>query len=288
MTVEIRENASEKTTGLSESNSMMEGMVRVLEGVRVESGYTPDRDRQRAVLANLPENLVEQLRGHLHVAYKEREFFMSVRGESVNKFDDRAVISGELFELLVENDSSLNQKTKVSEEFLALMHDPERFRLGQQLGQYRNPDLATFQEDSFVIASVGEAKLGLFGFRAYQQLSEHGFAQGISAAVNLLNVRGDLQEFGLTNLASVLQEGHRLYVGEDFKQVLVVPANRSTQVDSLINSREFRNPRDYDLFAELLEDRQKIEIKKALFSVAEVNALVESILPQVLAEIKEK
>lgn len=287
MTVEPQDG--EKIVGRGEALSTPENLMKVLEGGHVESGYTPDRDRQRAVLFNLPENLVEQLRGHLHAAYKEFEFFKEKRAQSNEKFDDRAIIAGELFELLVENDSGLNKRSKVSEEFLALMHDPKRFRLGQELGHLRNPDYATFQEKSFSITSIGEAKLGLLGYRAYQQLSERGFVLGISTAVDLLNNSGNLKEFGLTNLASVIQEGHQLQVDEEFKQVLVVPANRNIGVvDILINSRDFRSSRDYDLFAELLEDGQKVEIKKASFSVAEVNALVDFLFPQILDEVKEK
>lgn len=294
-----------------EKEPLKEELLEVLEKTQPEPGYTPDRDRQRAVLENLPRDLILELRSHVYAAAKENEFFQNLRGEPGTPLDNGKTIRGELFEILAENDVSLGQfglgkPDQATQEMLALMHDPARFNLGKQLGHVRNPDLTTLNQTGdgrVVISRIGEAKLGAINYRASSQIFEGGLRKGVTAAAEVLNGQKDnLEQLGLSGIADLRQQvvtrlaqkygvkeekfgkADFIEVAENVQQILIIPANRDVnKPETLFNKnilRDVTGTSDREKANNLLSDNETI-LAKAAFSVKEVTALGDYLLAKI-------
>ena len=84
----------------SESGGEVKELEHVLEDTAQEENYTPDRQLQVSILRELPDNLVEELHGHLISNDIEQRKFAEGRGREFKEDDEGRVIRGELFERL--------------------------------------------------------------------------------------------------------------------------------------------------------------------------------------------
>lgn len=225
----------------------------VLGATTLESGYLPDRVRQQAIFDRIKWDSFVQ--------------------EAIHEGTEGKQVRGKVFEMLINADPAFGQRSPLELELLALAHNPSKFGLQDILGQYRNPDMAfivTQIDDHAVIAGIGEAKLGLLNTRAYKQLSETGFARGVAALVEVVNSLPDPASYGLVEVA----KAGPLTIAPDFSQLLVVPANRKVEWKSkLVNYRDFPDPVERKEMYALLGDPDRVTIKKAAFSTAEVGAV---------------
>ena len=264
-----------------ENKGIAAELGQVLEGVPPEEGYLPDRELQASIIRELPENLVEELHAHLMANEIEQRKIAGERGKEFKEIPDDRVIKGELFERLAAaqygragaeaRDPRLAEE--LSQELVQLMHNPERFTLGKQIGHIRNPDLAFFRindQGKVEIEAAGEVKLGLLDERAGDQIG-WGFRKGIQRMVQAVNQVENPEDSGLTAVAQSRARGGSLGVSEDLKVKLIVPADRNLdKKESLINRNNFQQEEDYNHLAELLKDESKIEILKSAFSWREV------------------
>lgn len=259
-------------------------LAEVLTSVPTEDGYTPDRDRQMDILSRLPDDFFYALAGHLRTSFLEQQKFSRLRGVSFDEgdFDDETVFRGKVFEMLVAADPSLHTPDPIAEELLALMHDPDRFRLGEKLKYYRTPDGAYLYVDrvgaALVVRAIAEAKLGKLNDRAFRQLSERGFRYGLERLAVCINDLDDLKGYGLTEIATLRNpRGEHIHpiimIAPDVHQILVVPANRDvSDPASLVRAGDFDDI-SYGQILYLLGDTSRLTIRKAAFSAAEVAAL---------------
>lgn len=276
-------------------NELAEDLINVLSRCPKEKGYTPDTHKQEKILRSLPENTAENLYAHLHAVQKERDYFAQIRGDETGSVHDGIVLRGEVFEILVEADPELGNKTPLAEEILSLIHNPVRFDLEDRLGFYRNPDLAfiSFDEDrNITIHGAGEAKLGYLNYRAFRQLSSSGIKYGITRVTNYLNKVENLEEYGLSNLAAKKKEAlissqeNFLKVSPDFKQVLIVPANKNIEnPESLLIKHDDFPSNSRELMIDIL--KKEVEIKRAAFSYSEVLAITNYFLEKI-DELREQ
>ena len=267
----------------------------VLEDIPPGEGYLPDRELQTSILRELPENLVEELHGHIMASEKEQRQIAAELGKEFEAHPEDRVIRGELFERLATlqygragaeaQDPLLAEE--LSQELVQLMHNPERFALGPQIGHIRNPDLAFFRindQGKVEIEAAGEAKLGFLDERAAKQIGG-GFKKGIQRMVRAVNQVEKPEDSGLTAVAQSRTRGGSLGVSEDLKVKLIVPADRNLdKKESLINRNNFQQGEDYDHLVELLQDESKIEILKSAFSRQEIAAMADHLL----AKIRER
>lgn len=270
---------------LTEKELLINELVAAASTAKRSENYTPNLDAQRTVLNNLPENLVELLHGHLHVAQKEQNYFDTLHKRPLEIVDDKTVVCGELFELLVES-QYLKQEAAVVDELLAFFHDPARFELNKLLGHVRNPDLAYVHYDSnaerFVIDAAGEAKLGLLNKRAFSQLKE--FEEKFKRVAQILNLDElDLEAHGLEALSEF--QGS-ISISKAFKRILFVPANRdAADIDSLIRSdpQEFTDD-EYEEFYSMLDNTNFVDIQKSVFSTQEVSKMAEVLVQKIKSQ----
>ena len=278
-----------------ENKGIAAELGQVLEGIPPGEGYLPDRELQTSILRELPENLVEELHAHLMANEIEQRKIAGERGKEFKEIPDDRVIKGELFERLAAaqygragaeaQDPRL--AGELSQELVQLMHNPERFALGPQIGHIRNPDLAFFKindQGKVEIEAAGEVKLGLLDERSAAQIGG-GFKNGIQRMVRAVNQVEKPEEFGLTATAKSRTRGGSLGVSKELKVKLIVPADRNLdKKESLINRNNFQQEEDYDHLVELLQDESKIEILKSAFSWREVA----EISYYLLGKIKER
>ncbi len=253
----------------------------VISNIPHEEGYTPDRERQMDILSRLPDDLLYELAGHLRTSFLESQKFAKLRGTpfDAEEFDDETILRGKVFEMLVAADPILHTPDPLAEELLTLMHDPERFAMEEVLRYYRTPDGAYLEVDKvdgrLIVRAAAEAKLGRLNRRAAQQLGVRGFRYGLVHMAEAVNETKDLSKHGLVETATFRErtektDGELITVASDFRQVLIVPANRDTDDPaSLVNSRDFDDLAFGELLY-LLSDAGRLTIKKAAFSAAEV------------------
>lgn len=256
----------------------------VILRVPPEEGYIPDRERQMDILSRLPDDILYELAGHLRTSFLESQKFAKLRGIvfTAADFDDETILRGKVFEMLVAADPALHTPDPLAEELLTLMHDPERFAMEEVLRYYRTPDGAYIEVDRvdgwLIVRAAAEAKLGRLNRRAASQLGERGFRYGLVHMATAVNETEDLATHGLVETAAYREgleshSGELITVASDFRQVLIVPANRNTDDPaSLVNSRDFDDLAFGELLY-LLSDAGRLTIKKAAFSAAEVAAL---------------
>lgn len=243
-----------------------------------EKGYAPDRARQQEVF------------GRINWETFQEELFAGVGDPKT--IGAKKQLRGKLFELLIQADPAFGQRTALEMELLALAHNPDAFGLGKELGYHRNPDMAFLivqKEDGVVIEGVGESKLGLLNMRSFHQLSETGFARGVTALVDVVNTLPDPEAHGLAEVAKarkalrgVDEEGNKvmkplLTISPEFTQLLVVPANRNIEwASSLVNRREF-TAEGREQFYTLLHDSRHVRTARAAFSTKEVGAMADAL-----------
>jgi hypothetical protein len=234
-----------------------------------EKEYVPDRARQQVVFDRLNwETFSDELGKEI-----------GGKGEGAGKR-----MRGKLFEMLINADPTFGERTPLELELLSLAHNPNAYNLGKELGYHRNPDMAFLiveKSDGVVIEGIGESKLGLLNERSFHQLSETGFARGIRALVDVVNNLPDPEAHGLVEVARARSELGSdmplLSVSPEFTQLVVVPANRKPEWSStLINRREFTVDKRNE-FRELLNDTERVLVRRAAFSTAEVGALAHAL-----------
>jgi hypothetical protein len=261
-----------------ENKGVADELGHVLEGIPPGEGYLPDRELQTSILRELPDNLVEELHGHLMANEVEQRKIATERGKEFKETPDDRVIKGELFERLAAAQygragaeaQDPRGVEELSQELVQLMHNPERFALGSQIGRIRNPDLAFFKindQGKVEIEAAGEVKLGLLDERASDQIGG-GFKAGIRKMVQAVNQVEKPEESGLTAVAQSRARNGYLGVSEDLKVKLIVPADRNLdEKKNLINQRDFHSEGHY---YRLLRQLDKVEILKSAFSREEV------------------
>lgn len=241
----------------------------------LEKGYTPDRTRQRMIFDRLPwDTVLSEIEAEVGVSSKEGS-------RSLGK---GKMLRGKVFELLVGADPAFGERSDLEKELLALAHAPEQFNLADRLGHYRNPDMAFLimsDGDRLILEGVGETKLGLLNDRAFQQLSDGGFRKGVEALAGVINSLPDPLAYGLVEVAQAKQgqspNEQLLTISPEFRQLLVVPANRKIEwVSTLLNNREFSRD-EREAFRRLLSDPTRVVIAQSAFSTAEVGALAEEL-----------
>lgn len=265
-----------------ENKGIADELGRVLESVPPKENYPPDRELQRSILDQLPENLVEELHAHLIVVEGGKEAESSA---------EESKLRGELFERLATaqygragagtQDPRLAEE--LSQELVQLMHDPRRFGLEEQIGGIRNPDLAFFKindQGKVEIEAAGEVKLGLLTPRAAHQIGG-GFREGTRKMVEVVNRMGKPEDSGLLAVAQSRTRGGYLSASENLKVKLIVPADRNPEkVKSLVNRGIF--PReDYVRLLELLKNKDEVEILKSAFSRQEVAAMADHLIGKI-------
>ena len=235
-------------------------MESALESADIEKGYRPERNRQETVF--------------------DRIDWANFKQEVLRDGKEGKQVRGKILEMLVQADPQFGERTPLERELLDLSHNPEKYGLGDELGHYRNPDMAFLlvqNDDGIMITGVGESKLGLLNPRSFSQLSEAGFARGVRALAELVNNLPDPEKHSLKEIAkarAALPLGKQLLtISPEFTQLLVVPANRNIEWKStLIDRREF-NADGREKFYELLEDTRHVRTARAAFSTAEVSAM---------------
>lgn len=234
-----------------------EKLWNILISVQTEVGYTPDRARQQLVFSRIQwDTFVHDLE------------IGEGRTEGAGK-----MLRGKLFETLLNADPAFGERSKLELELLDLAHNPDKYHLSKELGYHRNPDMAfivTTNGDSTLVEGIGEAKLGLLNVRSFKQLSDTGFERGAKALVDVVNSLENPEDYGLVEVG----KAGKLAIAPNFTQLLVVPANRHVEYKSkLISYREFSDRNVRKEMLTLLNDPDRVIIRKAAFSTAEVGAL---------------
>lgn len=266
------ERAPSKEPGISPRPERSESPIKtrlwqtVVE-TTVEKDYSPDRARQTVVFDRINwDHFFDDL-------FQET-------GETKSEGSGR-MLRGRLFEMLINADPEFGERSPLEKELLDLAHNPDKYRLGKELGYHRNPDMAFLlmeKAEGIEIIGVGESKLGLLNERSFKQLSETGFARGVKALVEVVNTLPDPDAHGLHEIAKArkdLAPGKSLLsIAPTFTQLLVVPANRHIEWKStLLNRREFSES-GRQKFYELLE--HNVHISRAAFSTSEVSGLTDA------------
>jgi hypothetical protein len=253
-----------------------------LTSAMVEKHYVPDRARQKQIFDRMPwDTLIDEVTSDGQV---------SVKGESSLSGGAGKMIRGRLFELLVESDTAFGLRSPLEKELLTLAHAPEKFGLEDKLGRFRNPDMAFLllaDGDKLIIEGVGETKLGLLNERAFKQLSDKGFRKGVDALAAVINALPEPLVYGLVEASAAKEklgnDEPLLTISPDFRQLLVVPANRKIEwVSTLLNRRDFTNT-EREAFQDLLSDHEHVVIAQAAFSTAEVSNLAKE-LTKIISE----
>ena len=276
----------------TENRGISAELEHVLESAPPEETHLPDRELQASILRELPENLVEQLHAHLMTTEKEDQQIAVERGREVRVTPEEQVVRGELFERLAAlqygrpaaeaRDPRLTEE--LSQELLQLMHEPERFALGTQIGRIRNPDLAFFRindQGKVEIEAAGEAKLGLLNERAADQIGR-GFREGVQKMVGAVNRVEKPEDLGLRAVAQSRSRGGYLGASGNLRVKLIVPADRNpAEKRSLINRGRFHREKDYIHLLELLENESETEILKSAFSRQDVAKMADHLLVKI-------
>lgn len=287
--MESMEGAGFEQPEAVENKGFVAELEHVLESINPEEGYVPDRELQNFLLRQLPENLAEELHAHLMARDIEQQQIAAERGKEVKESPEEQVIRGEIFERLAAaqygragakaQDPRLAED--LSQELVQLMHDPERFTLGKQIGHIRNPDLAFFKindQGKVEIEAAGEVKLGLLNERSADQIGG-GFRTGVRKMVEAVNQLDNPEDVGLTAVAQSRSRGGYLGASEDLKVRLIVPADRNVEdKKNLVNRGDFRNQAYYRHFLDQLDE---VEVLKSAFSRQEVAAMADHLMGKV-------
>jgi len=248
------------------------------EIARAQQEYEDLYEWKRTVVECLSDSIVEELHGHLHVAYKEYAFFKEQRNLE-GEFDDGKVLRGEVFERVVQTE--FTRDDAVANKLLALMHDPERFLLKKELDHIRNPDLADLEhtgDNKIRITELGECKLGRLNYRAYKQLSKNGLRSSLEAVRDVLS-GADLEAIGLGEVAAA---GGEIVLDPNLRQAIILPADRNLEdTRSLIAEWDFYRDEDIEAFVELLEDESRTTIRQSAFSTGEIFRMTDVLLAKV-------
>lgn len=199
------------------------------------------------------------------------------RGKTIE--DEARQLRGLLFEDLVSTQYGID--SEISDKLVSLIHDPERFRLTEQMGYLQNPDVAFVETDEekqiLIIKAVGEIKLGLLDFRSFRQLGSYN--DNVDKLAKVLN-SSDLADQGLADIA----KAGRVEVADDFKVVLYIPADRdASNKRSLIYKQDFYRAGDFDRFVKILESPQ-FQVEESVFTKQEVADLASTLM----GKIKER
>lgn len=260
--------------------------------------------RQEKILGQLPPivDLVQRLYGHIQSQYLEGNL---VAGFSTEQ-DERAVIVGELAEILATAEYSLFQlelkdrklagpveksDRKASEKLLGVLHNPEALNLSTQ----RNPDLAWFDIEKRKVRAIGEVKLGLLDGRCYRQLRPAGFINNVRRTVGVLNSEPKL---GKEIFGTDPQTGETLKggVADDVIEIVFVP--RDTDIENnlenlLLLKDDKKDTKDKglrreeaDILLSLIKNGQ-IRLANFSFSRREVAELTTKIMERIKVQYPE-
>jgi hypothetical protein len=276
-----------------------------------KQGY---RAKQLEVLERLPDDFLEQMRGHL----------MDVDKEQRNPITDREsvlrVLKGELFEQLIYaqmlyisevgaeegeplqsirleslqgDEKTVAKNRALAGEALALFHDSERYNIS---GSRKNPDLALIDIKTGTVVGVVEAKTAEFDQRAYQQASEF---KG-SMEYTLSQVRESYDAIDAPTEEARYAEFFRQYglsrdildlkVAPKLQRIFVVPADRKIDTRSdraaLVAYKNkdgayvFDNPQDRIDFQTQLRNGD-ILVDQSYFNTNEIDAMSRELLKQI-------
>lgn len=264
----------------SPSNHFVEEM---LTAIATAENPVKDLDRQKKILEKLPSDFLVELKAHLYDAAQREE---ERRGTLGPGFEDMQ-LRGKVFELLVKYDEEISPPlTPLGEEVLALIDDPERYRLGKTVGNIRHPDLTYVKvndQGQVVIQGFGEVKSGALNERALKQLET--FEVSISRIQKAVNDRShvkQLKKLGLGVLAQRKQQmeeadqkGALLEIAAiDFEHVLIIPAGRKADI-SLLGKNAYGDPlkEDAAMVARFEAVMKEVTVKNAAFSNDEIYRL---------------
>jgi|GEM_PF-677444 len=237
-----------------------------LVSVQPEKDYTPDRMRQSVVFDHIDWDTLTS------------DVFKGTKDPQTDGAAKQ--IRGKLFEMLIQADPGFGERSALEKELLTLAHSPEKYGLNNELGGYRNPDMAFLLftgENGTELIGIGESKLGLLNERSFKQLSETGFTSGAHKLIEVVNCLPDPVSHGLVETA----KARPIRISADFSQLLVVPANRNIAWSStLVNRREFTAD-GRKKFYELLEDTARVRTVNAAFSTVEVGEMAKVLIERV-------
>lgn len=224
------------------------------------------------------EEFVEQMDAHLRQMQMESDIYTQYHQLEEEEIRDRGFLLGAVFEKLVEEE--MGSGDKLQNEILALMHDPNRYGLQAELGSVRNPDLAMVDVTSagrIIIKGAREIKLGQLDYRAFDQLNGK-FRQGFEKLVQVVNTQSNHEDIGLFQIA---QRGGKMGVARDFRQVLVVPADRDIgNPRSMIKTKDFKRPEDVERFVGMISSGE-VTVLQSKYSSDEVVELSEYVLEKI-------
>jgi len=205
---------------------------------------------QIRVLKELPDNLVEQVYGHLQSEHKNRELYYQRHPENPSEgIDDFICAEGYINEILANiqirqtrpelrgsTDPEIRARLDNYEsKILSFANNPHRF--GFETESTRNPDVAWLDLDEdgrVVIKGVGEITVThQLNKRKFLQLSDTGFAQTLRFAARFLNSLEDGEKYGLPEFGKGKK---KLEVASKIKTYLVVHHDMDTCSDGLLNS----------------------------------------------------
>lgn len=300
--------------------NLVDDLITVVERAPKGIVMTPEHaTKQRAVLENLPKDLIEQVRGYLYAGPIERKrvlevrYHMKISDEEVLR-DDTQVIRGLLHEMLVEAEGNLRGSTEVSKEILSALQNPERYStvnntvIGDALKGRSSPDTARAEvkeKGNVVISLTYEAKKANLDLRAAQQLGPYGVIESCEILAETLN-RADAQELrnlGFLALArarehfdEMVERGDILpastgllpdfiSVSPDFLQVVVVPAEKNIQDPTKLIAGDVTGDARAE-FVSLMGNTKRVRFVRSAFSTQQENAAADYIRERIYEKEK--
>jgi len=244
-----------------EDEILKQDLLEVLQKVeadrKLEKDYIPDRERQKEIINNLPNNFLQRLRGY----YLARNL--------KNNQGALTEFNGEFTEMLVR--AEVEPLSPQAGIILELMRNPKRFAIKRGWKSLINPDTvyirAVSQEDgskrlTLIIEQVGEIKKGPLNLRALAQLGENGFKKSFKKLEQILG----REEIANHPVLSVLYQA-KIVLGSNFTQMLFITAEKDPKnPKSLLSDKARKDPNHQNILSSAI-------IKKIPFSSQEISAM---------------
>lgn len=218
-----------------------------------KAGKYASRDEiiaQARILKKLPDNLVQQVYGHLQSEYINRKNFKEKHPEiTVDEEDDFINAKGFINEIMANiqirqtnpdlrggsNPEIRAQLDNYENKILSFTNNPALFDF--DISSSRNPDVAWLDLDeagSIIIKGVGEiTTTHQLNKRKYLQLNDKGFIRTLRWATNFLNNMENGEEHGLPEFG---KKKKKIEIAPKIKTYLMVHHDMDTSQEGLANS----------------------------------------------------
>ncbi len=243
-------------------------------------------ERQQGVIINLMEGLQGDLVGSIKESLKEigvddLRTALSLTSDSENAKSPFNAIRSRLFELLIQYDRTLVEMSPVEFELTEALTHPLKYKLYAVSGK-RVPDLVSIKlkEGKPVITGFGDAKLGKLDSRALDQVK--GVPDTLKVAVtNINSARGNVINSGLTNLATLRNQGE-IGIEKKLARTIYVPADTELTPEGLIKAEDFPDRPTKAVFQQFRN--LGVEFKQAAFTQTEITDIAKIVFQQLLNE----